>query len=320
MRTTFDRDLTPNDKAFIQCSPNYVTRTFFNPTKHPDILEFLSEPDSGIPSSRSWSCISNNPNVTEEIVIRFINARWCWLNLSGNRCITIRLIRMYPNKPWNWVLLSRHENITWEDVLNNQQLPWDGNGLSENPNVTLEIFYAVTSGVTFDRSLRPKKRGNVFAPESWSWLIFCMNRSLTFEYILKHPEIKWDWTGVSQNPNVTWEDIQNNPHLPWDRFHVGSNPNITSDIAKNNPEYFRERPYLILDRPDLIQQYLYPLRKNLCEITCECLAPEKSKVSYHFFRLGMSEFLYDKKTRIVEMKRCVNKRKRLTCTSFMNWY
>ena len=65
-----------------------------------------------------WRLLSNNPNITMEIVEKYPNKPWDWIGLSGNPNITIEFVEKYPDKPWNWGGLSRNPNITMEFLKN----------------------------------------------------------------------------------------------------------------------------------------------------------------------------------------------------------
>ena len=45
--------------------------------------------------------------------------------LSENPNITWEIIQANPDKEWNWYLLSGNPNITWDIVEANPDNPWD---------------------------------------------------------------------------------------------------------------------------------------------------------------------------------------------------
>ena len=55
-----------------------------------------------------------------------------WDSISENPNITWEIIKNNPDKPWVWDCLSRNPNITWEIIKNNLDKPWDWKVLSLN--------------------------------------------------------------------------------------------------------------------------------------------------------------------------------------------
>ena len=62
--------------------------------------------------------------------------------ISQNPNITIEIIRANLDHPWNWAKLTTHPNITWEIIQSNLDLPWRLKDFSRNPNLTLAIVKA----------------------------------------------------------------------------------------------------------------------------------------------------------------------------------
>ena len=87
----------------------------------------------------NWRGLSQNLNITMEIVQQYPDKPWDWYGLSENPNITWEIVRANHDKPWNWEHLSINPNITWEIVKANPDKSWSWNGLSINPNITMEI-------------------------------------------------------------------------------------------------------------------------------------------------------------------------------------
>ncbi len=64
---------------------------------------------------------------------------WDYYWLSQNPNITWEIVRDNPDKDWDYTMLSQNPNITWEIVQNNTDKPWDYSLLSQNPNITWDI-------------------------------------------------------------------------------------------------------------------------------------------------------------------------------------
>ncbi len=60
--------------------------------------------------------------------------------LSQNQNVTWEIVQANPDKRWNYSVLSVNPNITCEIVQANPDKPWSYNYLSENPNITFEII------------------------------------------------------------------------------------------------------------------------------------------------------------------------------------
>ena len=84
---------------------------------------------------RYW--LSQNPNITWDVVNSNPDKPWDWFWLSRHPNITWDVITSNPEKPWDWSCLSR--NITWDMVTSNPEKPWDWHGLSQNPNITWDM-------------------------------------------------------------------------------------------------------------------------------------------------------------------------------------
>ena len=51
----------------------------------------------------NWEWISQNPNITMDIIEKHPNQKWSWFNgISTHPNITMEIIEKYPNHPWDW--------------------------------------------------------------------------------------------------------------------------------------------------------------------------------------------------------------------------
>lgn len=96
---------------------------------------------------------------------------------------------------------------------------WDPKGIVSNPNFNMDIVL-----------IDPR----VYEERDWSFISASVY--ITFNDIIKNPDLPWIWSCVSMNPNITFEDIKNNPNLPWDWTGISNNLNITPEIIQNNPD------------------------------------------------------------------------------------
>ena len=79
-----------------------------------------------------WHYLSENPNITWEIIQANPDKDWSWCMLSENPNITLDIIQANLDKPWNWFNLSSNPNISWEFIQSNLDKPWDWDDLSDN--------------------------------------------------------------------------------------------------------------------------------------------------------------------------------------------
>ena len=87
---------------------------------------FLSDTDS------YDTCDSND---WTNFVIKTQNKPWNYDELSNNPNVTWELVQALPDKPWNYYFLSSNPNITWDIIQSNPYKPWNFYELSKNPNI-----------------------------------------------------------------------------------------------------------------------------------------------------------------------------------------
>ena len=88
-----------------------------------------------------WPCewLSENPNMTMEFILENLDKNWSWYDLSKNPNITFDDIKktLDPHKAnscnWVWEKLSNNPNITWDIVNKNPQYNWYKSILDTNP-------------------------------------------------------------------------------------------------------------------------------------------------------------------------------------------
>ena len=94
--------------------------------------------------------ISNNPNITMEIIKKFPDKPWGWAGISENPNITMEIIEKYPNKPWDWEFISLNRNITMEMIEKYPNKSWNWRWISENPNITIEMIEKYIDKIYFE--------------------------------------------------------------------------------------------------------------------------------------------------------------------------
>jgi hypothetical protein len=63
-----------------------------------------------------------------------------WKNISQNPNITMEMIDNSSDKPWNWYYISQKPNLNINIIENNPDKPWDWYWISISPNLTMEII------------------------------------------------------------------------------------------------------------------------------------------------------------------------------------
>ena len=82
-----------------------------------------------------WYGISQNPNITWDIIINNPDKPWRWCGINQNPNITWDIIINNPDKPWDWNAFSFNKNISWNIIKDNPNKQWNWYGLSKNPNI-----------------------------------------------------------------------------------------------------------------------------------------------------------------------------------------
>jgi len=81
---------------------------------------------------KSWNLNKNCDNDLIKLIQYFPNKSWNWSSISQNPNITWEIIRDNPDKPWNWYCISCNPNITWEIIRDNPDRNWSWRGISFN--------------------------------------------------------------------------------------------------------------------------------------------------------------------------------------------
>ena len=61
--------------------------------------------------------ISENENVTFDIVLNNLDKAWQWDEFAINPNLTFDIVLQFPDKRWDWFELSQHRCITYDIVL-----------------------------------------------------------------------------------------------------------------------------------------------------------------------------------------------------------
>ena len=143
---------------------------------------------------------------------------WDWKNVSENPNITWDIIKGHPERPWEPEMVSRNKNITWEIVKANPEYPWNFQSLTVNPNITWSIiknnpiypwkleYFSYNRNITWDIV-----RSNPEIKWSFPYLSMIMD----FNIIKANPGYPWSRDMMVSNRTITKKTIEENPDFPW---------------------------------------------------------------------------------------------------------
>ena len=143
--------------------------------------------------------MSDNKNLTLEILDNNINLDWHWKIVSANSNLTFTNPKKYPKI--NYEYLSKNSNLTF-DVVNNLDINyWNFDELSFHPNLSFNFVFG------------------------WDWYFLSRHPKLSFDIIQDYFNLnyydrvnskqKWEMKGLSENPNLTIDFIIKNITEDW---------------------------------------------------------------------------------------------------------
>lgn len=62
------------------------------------------------------------------------------------------------------------------------------------------------------------------------------NRTVTYQTVLDHPELRWSYAGLSENRNVLWEHVKMHENEDWSYDGLSKNPNMSMAIVLENQD------------------------------------------------------------------------------------
>ena len=144
-------------------------------------------------SSVNWGYLSNNENITMDIIARYKDAYWNWCELSEHSAIIAAIMRgesppdksklwdwfhisyrvviedvlRCPTFPWNWESLSKSPNITMDIIAEHNTLPWHNGAMLKNPNITWPVIVNM-----FDNAQRHVFRSIIGNKFLWNKVVY----------------------------------------------------------------------------------------------------------------------------------------------------
>jgi hypothetical protein len=168
--------------------------------------------------------VSQNPNITMEMVKKFHMRDLDWYAISSSKYLTLDIIEKYPKKCWSWNRISANLAIPIDVIKHNPNKPWCWEFVISRPDFTIEMFNDFNIDLT----------ENVYNTR------FALNPNITWEDIKKY-NVSTNifaryhyWYNASKHRNITMEIINDNPTYPWNYIAIARNPNITLDFIEQN--------------------------------------------------------------------------------------
>jgi len=164
-------------------------------------------------------------NIPFEILKKYPNKNWDWLNISKHTDFTLEMLEYFSNKQLDWTAISCYTKIPLNIIKYNLNKPWDLYGLSLNIPFTFNFIKIIPK--TSIRWSRISELSNITLEffekyyESWSYHddnsgdiglnIDCLseNPNISLEIIKKYNYLEWDWYVLSKNRAITLDFIEN---------------------------------------------------------------------------------------------------------------
>ena len=127
-----------------------------------------------------WYFISQNPNITMEMIEAHFDKPWEWEYVSSNQNLTMDFVEAHLDESWNWCAISRNPNLTMKFIKAHPELPWNWYGISCNPNITMNFIES-----------HPDK--------NWDWCKICCNPNITMDFIERNMGfINWFYLSMNK--------------------------------------------------------------------------------------------------------------------------
>lgn len=155
-----------------------------------------------------WMDLAANPNLTTDIIEKYIDAPWPWDNFC--RTLPITFLEKHIKR-----IETRSENPYPEN-------PYPGSGVAYNAY----DYIALNDGLTIEFILK-------FRDRNWNWALVSLNPGILFNDIIQNPDIPWVWNAVMANSNTPEEFIEAHPEF-WE-----NRPNIVS-LGNKSPAFIEK--------------------------------------------------------------------------------
>jgi len=197
---------------------------------------------------KNWHYVSDNVNITPDIVINNPNVKWEWSNLCCNPSIPLWFIERNLDKKLSWENISKRPDLTEAFIDKYSDKPWDWYYIALNRNISVVHIKKYTRMsrhklwyYTIYNNMFQNSNTSLDDINKYRWTIISRSPNLTIDMINQTPlthsqtdgqginqkvnqsldekytddDNLWDWGQVSMNSSMTELDVQNNPQLPW---------------------------------------------------------------------------------------------------------
>jgi hypothetical protein len=271
-----------------------------------------------------WDCISQNSNVTWEIIINNPTIPWEWTNISLNKNITWDIIINNPDYPWDWDYLSRYKPITWCIIKQNidlfkERLNWDLLGKNWDFEILENLGLSVPWNFQNLSYFNPIINWDVvikYKDQDWNWDCLSESENLDYNIIVEYIYKPWNWDKISSNLKITSQVLSTNQNWNWN--YLSYNKSITEEILldhKNKPWNYSKlsssrnsiSKEFVLNNPDKPWDYNKLAANNIIiidKITDWNLVSEK--LSLDFIKENINLFTTDQSWRCISRNENMN--------------
>lgn len=222
-------------------------------------------------------------NSLEQLVLKYPDKPWNWIELSSNRSVTWNLVQKLSNKPWDWINLASNPGISWRtlfanldkfsmkwvsanpnvtaDVVKSYKLRWDRDGLSMNSNITADDLVDMGFYIDYTKPENYSIYMESFDGESlrdYESIWRNLSETTTTDMVNKYRDKSWNFDIMSRNPKVVATRVTDYKKEKWDWHSLSENPSIIpedidiedpwiwDDLSQNKAitwEFIQEHPY-----------------------------------------------------------------------------
>ena len=237
MSIVCNTDYSPRDKIYEKKILEYIR------TK-PNVLTALI---SRYPYSNwNMNILSENPNITFDIVEKFIHFHWNWGKLSRyNPHITISIIIRFRDF-WFWNDLTINPYISQDIIDALPEYPWNWDELSYNRCIKYYHPKEECRNNNLNMDFFEKYEHRV------NWKLLSENPCLDFKIVEKYWTKPWNWFKLSEHKNLTKSIVDRNSHFPWVWDTLIRNPKINKflKVRKCYDQTELTNPHLTLNEAE----------------------------------------------------------------------
>lgn len=171
----------------------------------------------------SWNQLSQNPNITLDIIDKYPNKPWNLKFVIQNPNMTLEYIEKNIDKPWDWYFISNYKNLTLDFVIKYIHKPWNYGMMMCNVNLTEKLIENAQICEQFDKQI--------------NWYNISSLGKITIELFEKYADSDkyWHYEMLSRNSNFMIEFTNKAPDKPWNWGWISAHKNVTMEIIKTYP-------------------------------------------------------------------------------------